>query len=256
MNLKPIAFLLVVISVALGGSLYYRHTQAVKKGVEDKAIITSLSEQVVNKEIALREQTLVNVSLDKDLQTRTEEIGKLSQELLSVSNILVKTEADAKTTQAALTAEIAKKEARITDLEGQRDDLTKKMTDLNGSIALLEVKIDSTQKKLAASEGDREFLLKELKRLQAEKAALEQQFNDLAILRDQVKKLRDELSISRRLDWIKRGLYGDTKGGERMMKSLSPPPSIAKPTFDLNVELKSGGGATIAPKTNTPSVTK
>ena len=36
------------------------------------------------------------------------------------------------------------------------------------------------------------------------------------VLREQVKKLKDELSIARRLDWIRRGLYGATerKGAE------------------------------------------
>jgi len=60
-----------------------------------------------------------------------------------------------------------------------------------------------TERKLAASEGDREFLLAELKRLQAEKVDLERQFNDLALLRDQIRKLKDELSIASRLEWIR-----------------------------------------------------
>ena len=248
MNSKPVAILLIILCLLLSASLYYRHTKAVEKGIEDGAHITSLADQVVKKDIALREQTEVNISLDKDLQTRTEELGKVSDNLVKTSKNLVKTEADAKAAIAALTVEITKKEARITDLEGERDDLTKKMADLNGSITSLEGKIDATQKKLAASEGDREFLLKELKRLQAEKSALERQFHDLAILRDQVKKLKDELSISKRLDWIKRGLYGDSKGGERMMKSMNPPPRVVKPNFDLNVELKQN--------TNAPAVVK
>ena len=126
-------------------------------------------------------------------------------------------EAQAAATNAA--ADIAKRDSRINELETQRDDLTKRMTDLNGQITGLEGQISDTQRKLAASEGDREFLLKELKRLQAEKNELEKQFNDLAgMLREQVRKLKDELSISKRLDWIRRGLYGSLKGAEKLQE--------------------------------------
>ena len=86
------------------------------------------------------------------------------------------------------------------DPKGQNDDLTKKMSDLNTSINNLESQIAVTQKKLADSEGDRELLLKELKRLQAEKAELERRFNDLAVLRDQVRKLRDDVAVIRQCD--------------------------------------------------------
>ena len=121
------------------------------------------------------------------------------------------------------------------------------------SITSLESQIDDTKKKLAASEGDREFLLKELKRLQAEKAELERKFNDLAVLRDQVRKLRDELSIARRLEWIRRGLYGFERGAERLQKGL---PAGAQTNYDLNVEIKQSGGAKIVPTaTNTPPAT-
>src|SRR5204862_4664146 len=128
-----------------------------------------------------------------------------------------KVEADYKVSQE----ELAKRDAKINDLETQRDDLTHKMDDFKTAITNLETQIGETEKKLAASEGDREFLLKELKRLQAEKAELERQFNDLAMLREQVRKLRDELSISKRLDWIRRGLYGSLKGAEKLQEGYS-----------------------------------
>jgi hypothetical protein len=104
--------------------------------------------------------------------------------------------------------------------------------------------ISDTEKKLAASEGDREFLLKELKRLQAEKAELERQFNDLSVLRTQVAKLKEELSISRRLEWIRMGIYGaqSQKGAERLLSST---PALPRTNFNLNVELKQDGSANV-----------
>jgi hypothetical protein len=88
--------------------------------------------------------------------------------------------------------------------------------------------------------------------LQAEKAELERQFNDLAALRDQVRKLKDELSIARRLEWIRRGLYGSEKGAEKLQKGLASVPG--QTNFDLNVEIRQDGGAKIVqPPTNAPA---
>ena len=155
-----------------------------------------------------------------------------------------KIQADAKTAADKAKEDLHSRETRITELESERDGMSKKMTDLTNSISGLENQIADTQRKLEASEGDREFLLKELKRLQAEKSDLERQFNDLASLRDQVKHLRDELSISRRLDWIRRGLYGSLKGGDLLRKSTVST-STGKTNYNLDVEIRRDGSATV-----------
>jgi hypothetical protein len=90
--------------------------------------------------------------------------------------------------------------------------------------------------------------------LQVEKAELERQFNDLATLRTQVAKLKEELSIARRLEWIRMGIYGaqDKKGAERLMAGSMPAPKSNN--FNLNVELKQdGGGQIVPPPGNTPA---
>ena len=116
----------------------------------------------------------------------------------------------------------------------------------NGEIQVVDL-FGQTEKKLSASEGDREFLLKELKRLQTEKAELERQFNDLSVLRTQVSKLKEELSVSRRLEWIRMGIYGfqDKKGAEQLMQTKTP--AAAKTNFNLSVELKQDGSSKIVP---------
>jgi hypothetical protein len=133
--------------------------------------------------------------------------------------------------------------------------MTTKMTELNTSLGNLEKQIADTTKKLTASEGDREFLMRELKRLQTEKAELEKQFNDLAVLREQVRKLRDELSIARRIEWIRRGIYGTAtqKGAEGLVKPIQQ--STTGTNVDLNVELKQGGGVKVQSGTNAPPAT-
>jgi len=92
--------------------------------------------------------------------------------------------------------------------------------------------------------------------MQAEKSELEKQFNDLALLRAQISKLRDEMQVARRLQWIRDGLYGkqDQKGAEKMLLGITPPGSKeTRPGFDLNVELRQDGSAKVnPPATNKP----
>ncbi len=243
---------LAVLCVALGIGLLVRHAKAVQDQQSAAAKIKNLSEDVQRTQSKLNEQQTVNASLMKSLDTVTADAQGLSNKLENATSALAKTEQEAKAAAEAAKDEIAKRDAKINELEGQNDDLSKKMAELNTSITGLESQIDDTKKKLAASEGNREFLLKELKRLQTEKAELERKFNDLAVLRDQVRKLRDELSIARRLEWIRRGLYGSEKGAERLQKGLASvePQST---NYDLNVEIKQSGGAKIlSPSTNSP----
>src|SRR5438093_5320532 len=243
---------LVILCIGLGAGLLIRHAKAVDEQRKAEAKIKQLSDDVVHTQDQLNEQKKVNDTLEKTLESRTTEAQSLSNRLESVSATLARTEQDAKAAAEQARDEIAKRDAKIADLEGKNDDLTKQMADLNTSITGLESQIDDTKKKLAASEGDREYLLKELKRLQAEKAELERKFNDLAVLRDQVRKLRDELSIARRLEWIRRGLYGSERGAEKLQKGLAA--AGPQTNYDLNVEIKQSGGAKIAsPATNSPT---
>ena len=242
--------MLVLVCIALGVGLLIRHAKAVQEHQDAEAKIVQMSNQWVRTEGDLNDQRKVNVTLEKTLETKAGEAETLSNKLDNLTATLVKTEEEAKTAAQQAKDEIARRDAKIADLEGKNDDMTKQMTDLNTSISNLESQIAETQKRLATSEGDREFLLKELKRLQTEKAELERKFNDLAVLRDQVRKLRDELSIARRLDWIRRGLYGSEKGAEKLQKGLAS--AGPQTNYDLNVEIKQSGGAkVIPPGTNT-----
>jgi hypothetical protein len=95
--------------------------------------------------------------------------------------------------------------------------------------------------------------------LVAEKAELERQFNDLTVLRDQIHRLKEELTIARRLDWIRRGILGraDEHGAQRLMEGATAPSTQAqkpKPSYDLNVEVSADGSVrVIPPPTNAPA---
>ncbi len=185
----------------------------------------------------LDEQRKVNIDLTNYLAARQQDLSSLTNQITETSNALSKTQDSLKAAQD----EIAKRDTQIADLETQNKQLDEKAADLSTSITNLQSQIDSTQTKLAASEGDKAFLEKELQRLVAEKAELERQFNDLKVLRAQVSKLKEELNISRRLAWIREGIFArdEQKGGQRLMQKAPPTAasSNAPSNYDLNVQV-------------------
>lgn len=248
--MKALIAILLLLTLALGAGLLYRHANAEKESKQAVQTIDQLTTTVDETKKKLAEQTAVNTVIERDLAARTTQLLETSNTLITVTATLAKVREEAQVAATNAAADIAKRDARINELETQRDDLTKRMTDLNSQITGYESQIAEVQRKLTASEGDRDYLLREMKRLQREKNDLERQFNDLAMLRDQVRKLRDELSISKRLDWIRRGLYGSLKGAERLQKGYATP---TNQNFDLNVELKQSGEVNVAPSTNAPA---
>lgn len=249
MNSKIVAILLTILCLLLGAGLAYRHTTATTEKRQDVKTITHYSNEVVDVTRKLKEQELVNVSLERDYTTQSEELKHYSNRIVALNANIAKVQSDAQSAAETAKEELRRRDTRITELESQRDGMTQKMNELTNSITGLELQIADTQRKLEASEGDREFLLKELKRLQAEKSELERQFNDLAQLREQVKRLRDELSISRRLEWIRRGLYGSLKGGELLRRGFQT--ATTRTNFNLDVEIRRDGGVEVL--TNAPA---
>lgn len=92
---------------------------------------------------------------------------------------------------------------------------------------------------------------------------MERQFNDLAVLRKQVNKLKEELSIARRLEWIRQGIFAsqEQKGAQKLLQGVnSGNVKVASTTnkYDLNVEVNSDGTVNKivqpSPVTNTNAV--
>ena len=251
---RVVVIVLVIICIGLGIGLLVRHTQATRDTTTAQAAIMQLSNVVVQTKGQVEELKNVNMTLETNLVGRTLDLESISNHFINVSAALAKTQAEAKAAAEAAAAEMAKRDAKINELQGQNDDMTKRMLELNVSLGNLEKQISDTEKKLATSEGDREFLLRELKRLQVEKAQLEKQFNDLAVLREQVSRLKEELSISRRLEWIRRGILGTPqKGAEALIKPAQP--AAPGTNVDLKVDLKQGGEVKIQSATNSPPAT-
>ena len=251
---------LAALCLGLGVTLFLTRKQATEEKQKDTGTISQLSNEWAKTEGNLQEQKQVALSLEKDLAAHRQQLSELTNQYTAVAGTLTQTADSLKKTEDSLKAtkeEVARRDAKIADLEQQNKDLDQRAIDLSGAITNLTTLIAATQGKLARSEGDRAFLEKELKRLMAEKAELERQFNDLVLVRAQVAKLREELNVSRRLEWIRKGLFSteEMKGAQKLMqKELSPPVPENKGQFDLNVEVNSDGSVRVVPPaTNTPA---
>ena len=91
--------------------------------------------------------------------------------------------------------------------------------------------------------------------MMSDKAELERQFNDLTVLRAQVAKIKEDINVARRLDWMRRGIYASTdqKGAQRLMQAVNPPARTPPANYDLNVEVNADGSVKVlTPQTNAP----
>ena len=244
---------LVVVCVGLGIASITIKKQASDQKAKDTETILGLSNNLVSTSSKLDEQKQVYAILEKDMDTQKKNFNDLSNNLTST---LVLTSNSLATTQVALDdskKEIAKKDAKINELETDNQQLDQQAHDLSNAITNLTSQISDTEKKLAASEGDKAFLEKELARLKAEKDELEKQFNDLAVLRAQVAKLKEEMNIARRLEWIRQGIFArnEQKGAQQLMQGASAPQVAStrssKPAYDLNVEVSADGSVKVIP---------
>jgi chromosome segregation ATPase len=248
--------ILAVVCIVLGVTLFTTSNKAKEVKKQDDEKINNYSNQVVETSGRLEEQRQVNVLLTNDVVARKTEILALTNKYTELAATHAQTEATLENTRA----EMAKAEAKINELEAENSKLDQKALSLSNDITNLTARIEDTQRKLAASEGDKAFLEKELKRLMTEKAELERQFNDLDVLRKQVAKLKEELSIARRLEWIRKGLFAasEQKGAQGLlMKGPGAVPAARTDTsnhFDLNVEVNADGTVrVIPPLTNNPA---
>jgi chromosome segregation ATPase len=254
--------LLVIVSLGLGIWLVVSKKQASQEIQQHIETNVGLSNDLAQTRENLSRQQQVNTELEGDRVKRKADYEQLSNNFTQVTADLSKTSATLTKTEADLKAsqeETAKRDAKIADLEAQNQALDKRALDLSTAITNLTQQIEETKRKLAASEGEKGFLEGELKRLVAEKAELERQFNDLKILRAQVAKLKEELTVARRLDWIRRGLFASTdeKGAQRLMQtSTATQPKGPATNYDLNVEVRSDGSVKVLPPlTNSPAAT-
>ena len=249
-----------VIAVVLGASSVILLTQ----NINEKNTTIKDKEQQITK-LTAEKSSLVTKSQDltEKLNTANTTVATTQDRLLKVEKELNLNLTEYASFQKQAAEALAEKDEKIMALnknlesaQNKNKDYDSQIKNLNTQIVSKDQEINSIERKLEESEADREYLLKQRDKLIAEKAELEKQFQDIAVLRQKVLKLQGELMASKKLEWIRRGLYGSArkKGGSKLMNmSQRKPKKEINNKADLNVEIKSDGTVKIAPNSNNTS---
>ncbi len=281
MKIKIAIIVLAIAIVGLGIALFAIKKQAEEQQTKDAATIADLSGQVMSAKKQIDDLGQVNIVLTNDLAASRQQLAQLSNSLASAAAALNSTRSSLLSAQNQITNLIT----HIADLEVQNKVLDQRAGELTNSLAQLTASIEKTQTQLAIAETNRIFIEQELQKQMAKKAELEHKFNDLDTLRAQVRKLRDEMFVARRLQLMKND-NGTKKGAELLIQrnvtftnlpvmkpatvaapvvtttnkpaAVRPPAPVAKPAsgYDLNVEVGSDGSVKVIPPlgaTNRPA---
>jgi predicted nucleic acid-binding Zn-ribbon protein len=258
MNMKLGIVILAVACFGLAVALVVLKHHADAQQTESADTIVDFSNQIVKANVNIEDLNQANLNLSNDLATNRETSLELSNQLAVTAGALATTTASLQDAQQQIT----NLNERISDLAAQNQVLDQRAGSLSNTIAALDTQITFTQMKLAVSETNNAFLDIELKRQIAQKAELEHKFNDLAEVRAQIQKLRDDLLVARRLEWMREGIDPNkpVKGGQLLMQrppsATNAAPAPGSPFYNLNVEVGSDGPVhVIPPLTNAPAAT-
>jgi len=238
---------IVILALACGGmlvALYAMKKAADERFRKDTDAILDFSNQLVTARASLDELGQVNLRLTNDLATSRQESLAFSNQFTETSSSLVTTKATLQDAQAQIT----NLNERITGLTTQNQVLDQRAAALSSAIASLNEQIAATRQQLADSETNNTFLEKELQRQTAARAELEGKFNNLTTVRAQVKKLKEDAFVSRRLQWMQAGTDpgSQQRGGQMLVQRTAPTPA-RPPHYDLNVEVGSDGSIRVFP---------
>ena len=247
---------IVILAVACGGlaiALVATKKAADERLKTDAYAILDFSNQLVAATANLDELRQVNLMLTNDLAGSRQEALTFSNQFTEASGTLASTKVSLQSAQD----QIASLNSRIAGLETRNQVLDQRAAALTNAIASLNAQIADTQQKLAGSETNNAFLEKELQRQTAAKIELESKFNNLSVVRSQVKKLKDDLLIARRLQWMReRSEPGSQQKGAQLLMQRTVSAPARPPHYDLNVEVSSDGSIHVIPlPANAPATT-
>ena len=258
MKIKVVIVILAVACVGLGIWLFAIKKTAEEQHATDVTLTLDFSNQVVAADKRLDELGQVNLTLSNDLASSQQQLNLDAEQLTQLSNSLATANAtladanaaltDTKTSLTAAQEMVTNLNARIADLEAQNKDLDAQASALSNQLAQLTVEIENTKTLLAISSTNNAYLQGELQKQLAQKTELEHKFNDLDELRAQVRKMKDEMFIARRVQLMKYDNGG--KKGAALLSSHATPATVQPhtvSTYDLNVEVGSDGTVRVIP---------
>jgi len=248
MNKTIVTVILLVACIGLAIALVVVKTKQSEQERQAGDAIANFSNQLSLAQDQLNGLSQVNGLLTNDLETSRITSSSLSNELDEARTAITKAEQQATLAEEQVTnlsRQVHKLEVANTYLEQQTTDLTNRLSALDREIAL-------TEASLAESQTNNVFLEEELKKQVAERTALEEKFTDLATMRSQYHKLKDEALMAIRLKWMREGTdpSQQRKGAQLLSRNQPPRPPVASANGSLNVEVESGGAARVVPDTN------
>jgi len=237
---------LILICVALIAAIIWSQRQSTLQRSRDEASIGSYSNKWVDTSASLDQQRQVNTSLEGDLKKQRDSFLDLTNNYTQVSSNLEQTQTTLKSTRE----DVARRDAKIADLESQNQALDQRALDLSTAITNLTSQIDDTKQKLAASEGTRRFW----KRSWNGSSPKRPSWKGSSMIwpssgRRSQAQGRAEHFAPAGMD--SPGLFAraEQKGAEQLMQKPSPSinPAAKTPTYDLNVEVNADGSVKIIP---------
>ena len=255
MKIKIAIVSLAVVCLGLGIALFATKQQGDDQHHKDLDAINDFSNQLVGANSHLNELRQVNLQLTNDLAVSQQQAAQQAAQFSNTLATVVTTLEQTKTSLAGAKDQITGLNNQVAALETQNKALDQRAAELANVIAKLNATIADTQNRLAIATTNRVFLERELQKALAQKAELEHKFNDLAALRAQVKKIRDEMFVARRLELMKND-HGNKKGAELLIQktpAVSVTPAVAPhpASYDLNVEVGSDGSVKVIPPLGT-----
>ena len=286
MKFKVIIAVLAVACIGLGIAFFSVSSakkQADEQHVADVSSINVFSNQLAATSKHVDDLNQVNLTLSNDLLSAQQQVTSGGEQLTQLSNSLTAASAalvdakaslsETKTSLASAQEQVVKLNIHITDLDARNKALDDQVDSMSNELAQLTAQIEDTKSQLAStknqltdtksqladSQTNAAFLDRELQKQLAQKVELEHKFNDIVALRAQVKKIQDEMFVTRRLQLMKYDT-GGKKGAELLVQHNWPAkPSVSKQqpvNYDLNVEVGSDGSVRVIPPlggTNSPA---
>ncbi len=247
MKIKIVIIILAVICIGLGIGLFAVKKSGEEQHAADLNSISDFSNQVVNANLKITDLNQVNLMLTNDLAASQQQVIQFSNNLDAANAAIV----EGKTALAGAQNQITNLNTRIGDLEAENKVLDQRVSELTNNLAQLNLLIADTQSKLNASETNSIFLQQALEKEMAQKAEIEHKFNDLDELRQQVKKIKEELFMARRARFMQND-NTQKKGAQLLIQRSVPVTNApAAPNYGLNVEVGSDGSVKVIPPLGT-----
>jgi len=253
MKTKIVIVILAVVCAGLMVGLFAVKKQGEEQHVADASSIVDFSNQVVNANLKINDLNQANLTYSNEWALSLAQAEQLSNSLADATATI----ASSRAALAGAQEQITNLNTHISDLETENKVLDQRANELTNTISQLGGLIEDTRTKLTTSENNSLFLQQELQKQMAQKAEMEHKFNDLDELRQQVKKVKTDLFVARRLQLMKNDI-GQKRGAQLLIERSAPvAPAAPAGNYGLNVEVGSDGSVRVIPPlgaaTNAPA---